>query len=108
MKKPETKFKERVLHDLASLQNSWFTKIQQVGIRGTPDIIGVISGVFVAIELKASKRSKHDMLQEYNITSIVRSGGVGVVVYPETWAATYADLQKISSQMEEDGIKYLS
>ena len=108
MKKPETKFKEKVLRDLASIPNSWFTKIQQVGIRGTPDIMGVVAGIFVGIELKATLKSKSDMLQEYNINAINKAGGVGVFVYPETWDVTFQELQKIASQMNDDGVKYLS
>lgn len=39
-KKPETIFKEKALEELREIKNSYWMKIQQVAIRGVPDIIG--------------------------------------------------------------------
>ena len=64
-KKPETIFKEKVLEELRKMKNSYWIKIQQLSIRGVPDIIGVVNGRFVALELKKSHQEKADKLQEY-------------------------------------------
>lgn len=100
-KKAETKLKESVLSALHSLPNAWVTKIQQVSIRGTPDIIGCINGYFIAIELKTDS-GELDPLQEFVLNQIAESGGVGLVVTPKNWRATFTKLRAISEGREPD------
>jgi hypothetical protein len=84
-KGPETKFKEKIFPYLKNLPNSWFTKIQQRAIRGTPDFLGCVNGYFVALELKKDEDEDLDLLQEYNIRNILNAGGCALRVSPENW-----------------------
>lgn len=93
MKKAETTFKEKVLADLAVLPKTWCEKIQQVALRGTPDILACINGHFVAIELKKDAKEKLDRLQLYKLQKIVEAGGTSILAYPENWKHTLEYLQ---------------
>lgn len=98
MKKAETIFKEKVLSDLKRLSNAWFTKVQQVCIHGTPDIIGVVCGFFIAIELKAKEKDRPDNMQAYTLDKIRLCGcGLVFVAYPENWKEIYIFLTWLSS-----------
>lgn len=81
--KAETKFKEVFLKAMASIPNVWCEKIQQVGKRGTPDILACVAGRFVAIELKKDAKSKPDKLQQHKLKKITGAGGVSFVASPE-------------------------
>ena len=48
---------------------------------GIPDVLAVVNGKFVAIELKAEK-GKTSPLQDYNIKEIQRCGGIAIVLRP--------------------------
>lgn len=81
--KPETRFKQAVVKRLKDI-GCWFTKTQQVAIRGTPDILGCRNGKFFAMELKANEKAKRSALQEFELSCIQHQGkGIGLVVYPE-------------------------
>lgn len=95
MKKPETKFRERIRPLLAALPNSWWESIQQKTINGTPDIIGCVNGQFVAIELK-SERGKVSKLQAYKLDCIRKAKGIAISVKPSEWEVFYNDLKKIA------------
>ena len=83
-KKKETLFKEKVQDDLRKIPNCWFVKVQQVSVRGTPDILACVNGVFVAIELK-TETGKLEELQEYNLRKIQDARGIAFVIIPGTW-----------------------
>jgi hypothetical protein len=95
-KKPETLFKEKVQKDLKKLPNTWCEKIQQVCIRGTPDLLCCIAGKFVAIELKASSSEVPDALQDHKLQSIANADGMALVVNPENWTETYIVLETLA------------
>lgn len=82
-KKPETRLKERFLRAVRQLPHSHFEKIQQVAIRGTPDIIGCVNGCCCAFELKRSESARIDALQEYNLERWSRAGALAAIVTPE-------------------------
>lgn len=88
-KKEETVFKERIMPQLKKL--GYFVKIQQVAVSGTPDIIGTINGVFIAIELKTNT-GKLSQLQKLNLYKIAKAGGVSLEVSPKNWESIYAFL----------------
>lgn len=93
--KPETKFKEKVLKELSKL--GYFEKIQQVGKRGTPDIIGCIRGRYIALELKRSEKARIDKIQLLKLKEIShKGGGVSLIVYPENWAEILDQLKEFS------------
>lgn len=80
--KPETKFKLRIRTKLNAIPNSFWTKVQQVTLRGTPDFVGCINGTFVALELKVGD-NKADPLQAYYLKQIKGAGGIALVLTPE-------------------------
>lgn len=98
MTAPETKFKNKVLVELRRIPKSWWVKVQQVSISGTPDILGCIGPYFVAIELKRAEHAHATSLQLYNLLAITQTGSRSFLTSPETWAATYAELLEISSR----------
>lgn len=102
MKKPETKFKEKVIKDLKTIPYIWFTKTQQVATRGTPDIIGCVNGLFFALELKSTPKGKVSDLQSYNLEKIIEAGGLSWVAYPENWEQVFEELV---NEMWSKGLK---
>jgi hypothetical protein len=78
----ETRFKNKALPILRKIPGSWWVKVQQVTIRGTPDIVGCVHGIFVAWELKDIGGCT-SRLQEYHIKAINDAGGWARVVSPE-------------------------
>ncbi len=98
-KKPETKFKERVLPLLRTLPHSWWFKTQMIALRGIPDIIGCLNGTFVALELKYEddhEKGELAPLQGYILRKIIEAGGLALECTPENWPETLAVLQKIA------------
>lgn len=82
--KSESKFKERVLKDLKTLDGAWFFKTQERGRRGIPDIIACLNGSFVALELKTDT-GKLDRLQEHTIGKIRQAKGFAISTTPSEW-----------------------
>ena len=89
----ETKFKEKVLRKLKMVPNLWVVKVQQVAIRGTPDLLICYRGRFVAWELKVGKNQATG-LQAFNLERIQDAGGVARVVTPETFPLAWDELTK--------------
>lgn len=71
------------MKELNKLPEIWAEKIQQVGKRGTPDILACVAGKFVGIELKKSDKEPRDRLQHHKLGLIEKAGGVSLVAYPE-------------------------
>jgi hypothetical protein len=84
------------MKDLRKLSNIWFSKIQQVCIHGTPDILCCIAGRFVAIELKKTPKAPVSRLQAYNLSKIELSGGLAIVAHPLNWNEIYCSLKLVS------------
>ena len=92
MKQPETIFKERVQRLLKEkFPDAWFFKSSERSIRGIPDIIGVLGGRFIALELKVG-RNKADALQAYVLLKIKAAGGYAKVVTPVNLAAILEEM----------------
>ena len=51
---------------------------------GIPDLLVCCKGRFIGVELKAAEGRPSD-LQIYNLKEIDRSGGYGVLLYPDHW-----------------------
>lgn len=62
---------------------------------GVPDIIGVINGKFIALEVKAAK-GHPSVLQKRNIKLINQAGGYARIVYPKDFETLKEELLKIS------------
>lgn len=95
-KKLETIFKEKALRDLKTLDNIWFLKTQEVSVRGIPDILACVAGVFVAIELKKSARDTPDELQKYNLKRIKKAWGKAFTAHPGNWNKVFKEVAKLS------------
>ena len=93
--KPETRFKRKIRPQLERLPFSWWVKVQQVAIAGTPDFLGCIRGKFVAIELKVGS-GKLSKLQTYNLDRIFSARGLALVATPENWPKIYDSLKLLS------------
>jgi hypothetical protein len=82
VKQPETLFKERVQRLIRErYPTAWFFKSSERSIRGIPDLIGVLHGRFIALELKVGY-NKADSLQSYILKKIANAGGYARVVTP--------------------------
>jgi len=105
--KPETVFKQRIMPFLKRLPKTWVVKVQQVSIRGTPDILMCVNGVFVALELKTIV-GKVDQLQQYTIDKINRCGGYAFIVDPSNWERIHEFLkylsEKSTSRIDTNGV----
>ena len=93
---PETRFKNRIKPLLLDLPNSYWIKIQQMGLCGHPDFVGCINGQMIAIELKKDKHEQPTPIQKWHLEKIAASGGLAFVVCPENWANTYSLLNDLA------------
>lgn len=80
---------------LKEIPNSYFFSVQQVSIRGTCDILGLINGKFVGLELKRDDKAKPTPIQEYVIKKIQEAGGWAAVVRPSTWDKQLEQLKEL-------------
>lgn len=78
----EKKFEESIKNFLKE-RNHWYVKFFANGYTkaGIPDILAVVNGRFVGIEVKASN-GRASELQLYNRKKIRESNGVSIIVYP--------------------------
>ena len=81
----EKNFENRIKKFLSE-RGCWWVKFHGNGYTrsGVPDLLCSVSGVFVAIEVKA-ERGKPSPLQIHQINQINESGGVAVIVKPSQW-----------------------
>jgi hypothetical protein len=92
----ESSFQRKVLTFLKHLPNTYYFKKEAVAIRGIPDIICCINGIFVALELKRSIKHKATELQQYTIELIKYSGGIAMVTHPQNWEDVQNLLQELA------------
>jgi hypothetical protein len=82
---------------LDKIQGSWWESIQQIGISGTPDILGCIGPYFVAIEVKTNL-GKTSALQKYKLGQIKAVGSIALTVTPDSMDDTLKFLENLSEQ----------
>jgi len=78
----------------------WFFKVQLIAKWGVPDVIGVINGRFVALELKKDAKGHGgdgEKLQLHVLSLIAKNGGYAKVVFPENWGETYEELKSLQA-----------
>lgn len=100
---PETKFKNQVqnwlisqgiyqagtpAHKITVPIKGWFVKIWGGGMQkeGIPDILMCVNGIFFSLELKSANGRPSD-LQKKNTAMINASDGIGIILYPDGFAA---------------------
>jgi hypothetical protein len=76
---PEGRVKKEILKFLRRQRKSYFFSIQDRFTAGIPDLIGVIQGRFVAIEVKRPGQTKSRPLQAVLIGILKRCGAVAGV-----------------------------
>lgn len=96
MKKPESLLKRKIMAELGGVRHSWFERIEQSSINGTPDILGCIDGMFIALEAKTDDNSHPTKLQAFKLRSINDAGGIGLCVRPSNWPEVLNQLHNIS------------
>lgn len=69
--------------------------IQQVSIRGTPDLLICRNGKFVALELKRNEDGVVSKLQQYNIDLIGKAGGYAMVCMPENFDEIFEEIRRM-------------
>ena len=98
-KKPQSEksYENKIKRYLKTLPKCWFFKVRGNMFQkaGVPDIIGVLNGRFIAIEVK-SEVGKPSELQLATIKLIKRAGGYAVVSGPKHWDELKKDLEGIS------------
>lgn len=99
----ESTFAKRVWKTLKTIPHSYFFTVQQVSIRGIPDIVGVVNGLFVALELKrdskeAAKKTGRIALQKYVGAQIEKSGGLFWLVTPDNFESIATMLRNYSTE----------
>lgn len=105
---PETRFKNRVMGRLKKLPGTWWEKIQQVGKRGTPDILGCVRcakcdrGIFVALELKTDE-GRLAPIQEAKLEDIKKAGGWGGVLAPSSMELLLDLEEYVRDYRKDDG-----
>jgi hypothetical protein len=93
--KRETLFRSNtVIPFLDTLKNTAYFPIQQKAIRGDPDFMLCVHGVFVALELKAEDGDA-DPLQRYKLEQIKRAKGVALIARPSNWPEIKLVLEKL-------------
>lgn len=110
--KPETRFRNnKVRPALEKIPFSFWESIQQTGIRGTPDILGCVCGIFVAIEIKTDEGTS-SALQIYKRQRIAEAQGIALVIAPNNFEASIQFLENLSEEAYgkctriKKGIKY--
>jgi len=86
----ESAFERRCIEELRKIGGYWPDKADALSIRGLPDRVGCVMGVFVALEFKKSlaetrKRTGRIVLQEKTLQDIRANGGLAFMVCPENW-----------------------
>jgi Holliday junction resolvase len=69
-----------------------YVRPQQAGATtpaGTPDFLACLDGRFIAIECKATSKSKVSSLQKKNLEDIRKAGGVALVIHSENLEELY-------------------
>ena len=97
-KKPETRFREGTYRDLNSLPNTSWESIQQVCIKGTPDILMCINGYFVALEYKKDIKTEPEPIQVYKHKKITEAHGKTFIVHPRNWQEVFKELQNMANR----------
>ena len=98
----EKDFQSKALKKLREIPNSWWVKLNDRTTIGLPDILGCVSGIFIAIELKTT--SKVTAIQAYTLRQIERSNGQSFVMTPSNYWDVIKFLGKLSTLTEANEI----
>ena len=91
MPRKEATLTRNILALFRQLPNSWFERVEQQSICGTPDILGCYQGQMVAIEVK-TKKGRLSKLQQHKLGKIERAGGLALVLNEDNFFDWYERL----------------
>jgi len=97
--KPENVFRNNtVVPFIRTLEHTVFFSIQQVSLRGHPDLFLCCRGLFIVLELKdlAGKASK---LQKYWMRKVLTCGGIAIIVDRSNWK----EVKKLLNWIDKGG-----
>lgn len=80
---------------LRKLPNCYKVSVQQISIRGIPDILVCLNGYFVALEIKDVK-GKANPGQLYNLGKIRDAGGLAMIIDRNSWPDDKEILSKVA------------
>lgn len=92
----EKVFQTKVLKILRKLPHSYWIKINDRVTVGLPDIVGVIRGHYVAIELKT--QSKLTKLQAHTLKQMQNAGARAHVMTPSNSLEIIAELEQLAGR----------
>lgn len=96
----EKDFHRAVCEYLGKLPNTYHVSTDGVRIRGVPDILISLSGIFVALELKRNlaeaASSSRVKLQKWRLKKIEATGGYAFLVDPYNWEEVKEKLNTIA------------
>ncbi len=95
--KPETLFAQRIRPYLEAMPRTWITKLQQKSLRGDPDLVLVVNGHAVHMELKRDGKQKPDPLQLHRLTTAAAAGAYAFVVHPDNWFNVHNFLLRLAN-----------
>ncbi len=88
MPRKEATLTRKILELFRQLPNSWFERVEQTSINGTPDILGCVEGQMVAIEVKTNK-GRLSRLQLHKLNCIRNAGGLALVLNEDNYFDWY-------------------
>lgn len=101
--KRETAFRKRVLKDLKTVEKTIIFSIQQVALRGDPDLILGVNGLMVTLELKDDDGIASP-LQLHRAKRVKDANCISYIVYPEDWPMVFRFIVKLSKLGPKNGI----
>ncbi len=104
---PEKAFENRIKRYLDE-RGIWHVKFfaNAYTARGVPDILACVNGRFVAIEVKSST-GKPTALQVHTCKQITASGGIAVIVHPNSFGELCRVIDALMDGIEPDVSKIL-
>ena len=86
---------------IRAIPGSYWFRIEstKTGV-GIPDVLGLIRGVFIAIECKRSSKEKPTKIQRFVLENIAENGGIAIVANPDNFRAILEGLQHFSNTGE--------
>ena len=94
--KPETVFRKKFVDKIKKIEGLLVFSIQQVSLRGHPDLIICLKGKFVGIELKSYVVDELKGLQKYFQEEIVKAGGVHYIAHPGNLTYVLEELEELA------------
>ena len=84
------------MQQLKQLPRSKWFRVEQQSLRGTPDCMGCVRGLFVAIEFKRREKERPTKLQQYELDAVIGADGIAIVAYPENWNDVFMALLNLA------------